>query len=82
MSEHRINPRTRTYLESLGVVPEMIPEYAWDATGYETFLLDGTGRRIYESDSPVREWHEWPNGFDYETFLTHWESDRPTRWWR
>lgn len=64
------------YLRRHGIEPELMSSDGYDNLGYESFVPDGRGGRLYgPAGVPIRERYEWPKGFSWIDFVTCIQDD-------
>lgn len=70
MNEYIVGRRhTGAYLESLGVDPECVASGSMTQEGYYEFVVRDGARVALPGESPLVEWHPWPEGFEWGEFV-------------
>jgi hypothetical protein len=59
-----------SYLRSLGLEPSLISDTGWDGTGYFEHVVRDGKRHIGADGLIEQSWKSWPEGFDFQYFLS------------
>lgn len=62
-------PLASDYLEQFGISPSSVVEDGFDEEGYD-MLLTVKGNRVVVDNEYARVRLTWPEGFDYEEFIS------------
>jgi hypothetical protein len=67
------NPNVCDYIESIGVDPKTVRIDGFTEFGYYSLVpldpAEPDGPALLVADTPVQQWNEWPEGFDWNTML-------------
>lgn len=61
--------RALDYMESHGINYHLVSVDGHNSRGRWNFMLDPEGNRLI-SDRTPKTWEDWPEGFDYERFVS------------